>query len=133
MGTLSFFVPCIYTLMQTRTQTKIKKRAGLIQSFAISPYSKNPSTLYKYSVKFSPTIPILKRRSQSPIRGLSRSGSSQLSRETEGFHDGQVSFDRVHGRSFDPSIFEHVPSLPIQDAVDSTDGTFWALDLDQVH
>ena len=53
---------------------------------------------------------------------LSGGGGSEFGGETERFHDGQVSFDRAHGSSLNLGIFEHVTSLPVQHAVNTSDG-----------
>ena len=53
---------------------------------------------------------------------LSGSGGSEFGGETERLHDGQVSFDHAHGSSLNLGIFEHVTSLPVQHAVNTSDG-----------
>lgn len=46
---------------------------------------------------------------------------------TEGLVDRQVGFHHKHGRSHHVGFLKHVPTFPVQHAVDPTDHRLWAL------
>merc|ERR1719516_891884 len=63
---------------------------------------------------------------------LSGSGGPEFSRESEGLVDRQISLNHEHGSSRNLGLFENVATLLVQHAVDTADGLFGALDLDEI-
>jgi hypothetical protein len=63
---------------------------------------------------------------------LSTGVGAEIGGETEGFVDGQESFDDEHGCSGNLCFFEDVSTTTIEDTIDTSDGDFWALDFAQV-
>ena len=59
--------------------------------------------------------------------GLASRCSTQVSGETEGLVDGQVSLDSEHGRSRALFFREHLSTTLVQTGVDTTDGILGAL------
>jgi len=64
--------------------------------------------------------------------GLSGGVRAELSVESEGLSDGEVSLDCEHGCSRALLLGEDLSTTLVQATVDTTDGVFWALDLDKV-
>ena len=64
--------------------------------------------------------------------GLSSSVGAEISGESEGLVDRQVSLDDEHWGSGDLGLLEDVSSSSVQHSVDTSNGGFWALNLDQV-
>ena len=62
--------------------------------------------------------------------GLSTGGGTEISGETEGLHDGQVSLNGEHGGSGTLLFAEDLTSALVQATVDTADGVFGTLDLD---
>lgn len=62
--------------------------------------------------------------------GLSGGMRAELSVESEGLGDGEVSLDGEHGRSRALLLGEDLSTALVQATVDTADGVFWALDLD---
>lgn len=62
--------------------------------------------------------------------GLSGGMRAELSVESEGLGDGEVSLDGEHGRSGALLLGEDLSTALVQATVDTADGVFWALDLD---
>ncbi len=61
---------------------------------------------------------------------LTRCRGTKLTVEAERLHDGKVRLDREHGRSGPLLLAEYLATTLVEDAVDTTNGVFRALNLD---